>query len=155
MRGLIGLRGMQFKIITPVQQSVADVYKQFDKSLLMKLTPPGMKVALKRYDEPTVPGSMVIIETKMLGIIKQQWENEITEVQESEDSSYFVDEGRKLPFPLKTWRHKHLIRKGNGCTEIVDDVSYSAGWLTWLIHPIVWLQFAWRKPQYRKFFGKA
>ncbi len=146
---------MQFKIITQVQGSVKEVYEQFDKDLLLKLTPPAMKVHLIRYDEPTRPGAIVQIETKILGIIKQYWLNEITEVVETDNESYFVDEGIKLPFPLKFWRHKHLIRKGDSCTEIVDDIQYSAGFLTWLLHPVVWLQFAWRKPQYRKIFGKA
>ncbi len=146
---------MQFKIVTPVQGSVKEVYDQFNKELLVKLTPPGMKVRLLRYDEPTVPGAIVQIETKMLGIIKQQWLNKITEVVETDQESFFVDEGVELPFPLKSWRHKHLIRKGESHTEIVDDIQYSAGLLTWLLHPIVWLQFAWRKPQYKKVFGKV
>ena len=146
---------MQFKITTPVQGSVPEVYRQFNKSLLLKLVPPGMKLKLLRYDEPTRPGSMVHIETKLLGIIKQEWLNEITEVVEEDQESFFVDEGRKLPFPLKSWRHKHQITQANGHVEIVDDVTYTAGLLTFLMYPVVWLQFAWRKPQYRKMFGKA
>lgn len=145
---------MKFKLITPVKGSVKEVFRQFDKDLLLKLTPPGMKIRLIRYDEPTEPGAMVQIEAKMMGIVKQEWLNEITEVVEEDDQAFFVDEGIELPFPLKSWKHKHLIRKGPTEVEIVDDIEYSAGWLTWLIHPIIWLQFAWRKPQYRKIFGK-
>lgn len=114
-----------------------------------------MQIRLIRYDEPTRPGAVLQIESKMMGFIKQQWLNEITEVVEEDEESFFVDEGRTLPFPLKAWRHKHLIRKSGTHVEIVDDITYSAGWLTWLIHPVVWLQFAWRKPQYRKLFGKV
>ena len=114
-----------------------------------------MKLNLVRYDEPTQPGSLVEIEARVFGGIKQHWLTEITEMVVNDDESYFVDEGRTLPFPLKAWRHKHQIRKKDNHVEIVDDVNYSAGWLTWLFRPVIWMQFAWRRPQYRKFFGKV
>ena len=151
---------MKFNLVTQVAGNHREVFRRFDKELLLKLTPPGMKAELKRYDEPTAVGSVVELNVTMLGLIKQEWENDITDYEENDAECYFVDEGRKLPWPLKSWRHKHLIRKaktdaGMECVEIVDDIEYTAGGWTPFIHPVVWLQFAYRKPLYRKFFGKA
>lgn len=151
---------MKFKLVTKVGGKYREVFQQFDKELLLKLTPPGMQAELKRYDEPTAVGSVVELKVTIFGLIKQEWENDITAYEENDRECYFVDEGRVLPWPLKSWRHKHLVRKavgedGSECVEIVDDIAYSAGGWTALIHPVVWMQFAYRKPLYRKFFGKV
>lgn len=151
---------MNFTIITPVAGDHRKVFDQFNSGLLKALTPPGMKMKVLRYDEPHEPGSMVELQATLYGVVKQIWKNEITEVEHEQDRSWFTDEGRKLPWPLKSWRHKHIVRSGSTpdgepCAEIVDDITYSAGWLTPLFHPIIYLQFAYRKPQYRKIFGKV
>lgn len=145
---------MKLLLRIKVEQEHKAVFAQFDKTLLQSLTPPGMKVNLVQFDEPTRVGGVVHIKVTMFGIIKQEWFNRITELEEGEKESFFVDEGERLPKMLKTWRHKHLVREVDGQTEIVDDIHYSSGWLLldWLLYPVMWGQFAFRKPKYRKFF---
>lgn len=149
---------MKFELVTRVRGDFREVFKQFDKELLLKLTPPGMQATLKRYDEPPAVGNLVELEVKMWGLMRQEWRNEITELVENDAECFFVDEGLAMPWPLKYWRHKHLIRNvrlenGEEGAEVVDQIEYKAGWMGALIYPVVWAQFAWRKPQYRKFFG--
>ena len=141
------------QLVTQVDGTVSSVFERFDRKLLETLVPPGMSFKLKRYDEPVKPGSMVEVETKVFGLIPQFWRTEITEWVESGEESFFTDEGLKLPFPLKQWKHRHIVRKASEGVEIVDDVEFSAGWLSWLMYPAIWLQFAWRKPKYRKYFA--
>ena len=149
---------MHFVLVTQVAEDHHKVFEQFDSRLLKALSPPGMKMKVIRYDEPHEPGSIVELEATLYGLIKQHWKNEITEVEHREEANWFVDKGLKLPWPVKSWQHKHLIRAattedGRPCTEIVDDITYDAGWITRLVHPVIWFQFAYRKPQYRKLFG--
>ena len=150
---------MKFTIRTQVKGPYRSVFDRFNSGLLTALTPPGMKMKVLRYDEPHEPGSMVELEATMYGFIKQLWKNEITEVEHAEGKSWFVDEGRKLPWPVKKWRHKHIVQAakdehGEPCAEIVDDIYYDAGWITFLVHPVIWAQFAYRKPVYKRIFGK-
>lgn len=150
---------MKIELSTLVKGDYRKVFGRFNKELLQQLEPPGMSVKLIRYDEPTIPGAQIHIQTSVLGLIKQSWEVVIAELEENPGESFFVDHGKSLPFPLKQWRHKHIVRdagqseSGEPLTEIVDDITYSAGWLTPLMLPIVWGQFAWRRPRYRKIFG--
>ena len=143
---------MKMQLITEVNGSVAAVFARMDRHLLESLAPPGMSLQLKRFDEPTRPGSLVEIQTKVLGILPQFWRTEITEFQAGTTESFFTDEGRILPFPMTRWKHRHIVRTGNQSTEIVDEVEFSAGWLSWLMYPVIWLQFAWRQPRYKSYF---
>ena len=47
-----------------------------------------------------------------------------------------------------------MVKSGDG-TEIVDDITYKTPtWLTdYLLYPVMWLQFAARKPVYRRVFS--
>lgn len=151
---------MKFTLVTKVAGKHRDIFRRFNKDLLLQLSPPGTSVSLVRYDEPTAIGGIVELKVKLWGLVKQEWRNEISDYEENDAECFFVDKGLSVPWPLKSWRHKHLIRKaetegGLECTEIVDDIEYSAGWLTPFIHPVIWAQFAWRRPQYRKIFGEV
>ncbi|MEM7039316.1 MAG: hypothetical protein AAF570_20245 [Bacteroidota bacterium] len=147
---------MRFQISTKVKGQTREVFAAFDKSLLSRLVPPGMRLKLIQFDEPTRVGGVVHIEVTMFGLIKQEWYNEITEYQEGDAECWFVDEGVRLPKMLKYWRHKHLIRAAGEGVEIVDDVTYEGRWkvLGWLLYLPIRLQFVMRKPTYRKVFGK-
>lgn len=145
---------MKFQLRTVVPGNPKAVFERFDRELLVLLSPPGMKLDLRRFDHPPLVGGRVQIEVKMLGLVKHYWDNAFTEYHVSESECYFVDEGLKMPFPIKYWRHKHLIIQHESGSEIVDDISYKTGFFLsdWLLFPIVWLQFLYRKPIYRKFF---
>ena len=134
--------------------SVREVFAGFTEELFVRLSPKLPPARLLRYDGNEV-GDFVIIE---LGIppLTQEWVSEITAHETGERESYFVDEGRALPFPLKVWRHRHVVRAvGEGRVAIVEDITYSAGGrlANALMRPILLQQFRARGPAYRAVFG--
>ncbi|MCB0293062.1 MAG: hypothetical protein KDH97_22605, partial [Calditrichaeota bacterium] len=88
---------------------------------------------------------------------KEIWISVITELVETEDEIYFVDEGRQLPFMFRSWRHWHrLIRQGEQ-TLIVDDITYQGRikLLDYLLYPVLKLQFLYRRPVYRRWLDNG
>lgn len=148
---------MKMTLRTAVRGDHASVFAQFDKNLLHHLTPPGMKLEFLRFDEPTEVGSIVHINMRMWGIIKQEWYMHIVDFVEEEDRSWFTDEGIRLPGFLKSWQHRHLVEQEGDHSVIVDEINYSGqnGLLSYLLYPVIWMQFVLRKPYYRRYFGKA
>lgn len=143
---------MQILIETEVNTNFESVFAAFDEQLFMALNPPIMPVKLRRFDG-CQKGDLVQIELP-IGL----WESLITENGESDSEIYFIDEGRKLPFPLKKWRHQHRIqRTGENTSLIIDKIDFSTNFapLDWLMYPVLYLQFLYRKPVYRKRFGKT
>lgn len=146
---------MRFLIPTLVKGNYKTVFSGFDHGLLLKLTPPGMRLELVSADAPDKPGGRIHIKVKVLGLIRQEWVNEFSRYELRDDECHFVDEGRTMPFPFKRWRHDHRVLKEGDNAKIVDDVTYSSGLLIldWLLFPVVWFQFRYRRPIYRKHFG--
>jgi ligand-binding SRPBCC domain-containing protein len=143
---------MKINISTPVQQDYLSVKKGFNESLFLKLNPPFPPVKLLRFDGSS-KGDTVILELNFL-LFKQQWVSDITADHTDELEFYFIDEGRKLPFFLKEWRHKHRIINAGTCSIIKDEIEFKApaGILTLLLYPVLYLQFLYRKPIYKKIF---
>ena len=147
---------MRFQITTRVQGTPKTVFQHFDQRLFDQLTPPGMKVHLIRFDPPTVGvGGIVHVKLTALGIIRQEWYTTFTEYSTSEDLCYFVDQGQKLPPMMKSWQHRHIIRKTATGSEIIDDVTFQGRnpLMSLLLYPIIYLQFRYRKPIYRRYFA--
>lgn len=145
---------MHVKITTQVNQDYVSVMQGFTKTLFMKLNPPFPPVKLLRFDG-CKKGDVVLLELNFI-FFKQRWESLIVEDDLTDEEFYFIDEGKKLPFFLKYWRHRHrhrILKRGNH-TEIVDDITFlSPFWVTdFLLYPVLWLQFWYRKPIYKKYF---
>ncbi len=140
---------MNLIITTPVTSSHSDVFKSFDEKLFVALKPPLLPMNLLRFDGCEI-GDQVHID---LGF--KIWISLITERVESLEESFFVDEGSQLPFPLRAWRHQHLIKKNGDHTLIIDNINFSSGFslLDYAIYPFLYFMFWLRKPVYRKFFG--
>lgn len=145
---------MKIIISTYVTQAYEKVTEGFGRELLTALNPPFPPVKLLRYDG-NKRGDEVYLQLNFL-LFKQVWKSRITEDYKDEGKSYFIDEGIKLPFFLSHWRHKHLIIKKDGGTIITDDISFRTPFfvLDLLIFPIMYLQFLYRKPIYKKYFRK-
>ena len=142
---------------TLVQGKPSAIMARFDKSLFEHLTPPGAGVKLLRFDGSKKGDQVHIQMSLMLGLIKQNWFAQITEDGENESSSWFVDEGTKLPFFLSKWRHRHVAEAaGPDSSYIIDDIHFRAPLMILdpFLYPVMWLQFAWRRPVYRKIFGR-
>jgi ligand-binding SRPBCC domain-containing protein len=149
---------MRLQIKTSVQGNHVEVFKRFDHSLLLQLTPPGMRMELLHFEEPHLPGSCIRIRVTILGLIRQNWENVFSDYDIGPAECHFVDTGRKMPFPMRRWRHDHrVIADGADRAIINDDVTFETGFLLtdWLLRPIMWLQFRYRRPIYRRLFGRG
>lgn len=143
---------MKLSIATKVKKPYKEVFNLFTKELFVKLSPPFPSVRLLRFDGSSKQDK-VIVELNFF-LFKQLWESVITEKNEDENEIYFVDEGVKLPFFLKKWRHKHRIIRDGDATQIIDDIEFETPFKPFdmLFYPIMYLQFWYRKPIYRKVF---
>lgn len=86
-------------------------------------------------------------------MFKQLWISRITSDFRSDYEIFFVDQGVKLPPPLKNWKHIHRLEKIDELnTYVVDDIEYSCGnkALDLLIYPALYLMFLYRKPIYKR-----
>jgi ligand-binding SRPBCC domain-containing protein len=125
----------------------------FDRQLFLLLNPPFPPFSLLRFDG-CHRGDIVEVELNFL-FFRQVWKSEIVDQQMGAEEISFVDEGRQLPFFLKYWRHRHRILRWGNQSEIVDDISYRSPFLLfdYLLYPVMYLQFAYRRPIYRKVFA--
>lgn len=144
---------MKLSITTNVTKPYKDVFRFFTKELFIKLSPPFPKVKLLRFDG-SEKQDKVIVELDFF-LFKQEWESIITEKSETKEEIYFIDEGVKLPFFLKKWKHIHRIMKDGDKTNIVDDIEFETPFRPFdiLFYPILYFQFAYRRPIYQKVFG--
>lgn len=146
---------MHLILKTRVRQPLPAVWTGFDRALFDQLSPPFPPVDVVRFDGCRA-GDVVHLRLNFL-LFRQDWISLITSQQAGPDEIYFVDEGTRLPFFLTYWQHRHrLLRDPAGGTVIVDDVMFrTPSWLTdYLMYPLLWLQFAYRKPIYRRVFKK-
>ena len=145
---------MQITTITTVQQPYLKVKEGFNETLFRKLNPPFPKVNLKQFDG-CQKGDVVAMELEFF-LFQDRWESHITADDTTDAYFFFQDEGRQLPFFLKSWRHRHWVKKLNeNSSQIVDDIHYSTGnFLTDLLfYPIMKAQFLYRQPVYKKRFS--
>lgn len=145
---------MRLFLSTPVSGHHTSIMSRFDRSLFQQLTPPGAQVDLVRFDGSTT-GDTVHLRLKMPFMPAQDWISEIVEHGSTAQESWFVDQGTTLPWFLTYWRHRHVVKQSGDHSEIIDDIEFQGP--TWLpdvlMYPILWAQFAWRKPIYRQIFG--
>lgn len=143
---------MIIRLQTIVEEHLPKVWERFDLDLLKTLSPPFPPVKVLRYDG-NLTGDTVSFELNVLGL-KQRWTSAITDHQIQEDQCYFVDEGTELPFFLKKWRHVHRMERRPNGTLIDDHIEFSTPFFLfdYLMYPVLWAQFAYRKPIYRRYF---
>lgn len=145
---------MTITIRTPVDQPLDQVWAGFNRTLFDRLSPPFPPVRVLRFDG-CLTGDVVSLELNFL-LFKQTWTSDIIDQQTTSDEIYFVDQGVKLPFFLRAWHHKHrLIRQGSG-TVIADEITYQTPnrLFDYLMYPLMWAQFVYRKPIYRQTFSR-
>ncbi|MEQ8685601.1 MAG: hypothetical protein RIE86_09915 [Imperialibacter sp.] len=146
---------MKIKIRTRVKADLQTVREGFTEKLFLKLNPPFPPVKLLRFDG-CKRGDKVELELNFI-LFKQTWESLITHDLSNETVFSFVDEGVRLPFFLKSWKHHHINEAiENGGASITDEIEFTTPTLltSLLFYPVLYLQFLYRKPIYRKVFGK-
>ncbi|OIN56589.1 SRPBCC family protein [Arsenicibacter rosenii] len=144
---------MKLILRTQVARPLPEVWAGFDRTLFDKLSPPFPPVDVIRFDG-CLTGDQVQLELNFL-LFKQRWDSLIVDQQSTPDEIFFIDEGTRLPFFLRYWRHRHrLVRSGNG-TVIIDDITFRtpSRFTDFLMLPILWLQFLYRKPVYKHVFN--
>jgi ligand-binding SRPBCC domain-containing protein len=147
---------MKIYLPTLVKGNYKSLIEKFDSNLFQSLAPPLATVKLLQFDG-SKKGDIVHVQISLAGLFPQEWISEITENEVTEKEAWFTDEGIKLPFFLAAWKHKHLLQNLGENTQIVEDIEFKTPffWLDYLMYPILYLQFAARKPIYQKLFGKA
>lgn len=141
---------MRIVLKSKVDCPLKKVHENFDEELFKYLLPPGAK--LMHYGGSKT-GDIVHLKLPLAGT----WKSEITDHGELEGEFYFVDEGVKLPFPLKRWKHRHILQKNGEQTIVVDNMEFSTGFIISdaLVYPFLYMAFAPRKRQYKKYFSKV
>lgn len=145
---------MEIRIKTHVKPDFETVFSRFDLTLFKQLSPPFPKTNVLRFDG-CKSGNIVSLELDFL-IFKQKWESLITYFNRTEKEVVFIDTGSILPFFLKKWEHRHLIVSSKqGGSIIIDHIFFTSGFFLfdWVLFPVLYKQFADRKPIYRQYFG--
>ena len=138
-------------IRTKLKNSIyKNIYSKFNADLFLKLAPPFPKVSLLRFDG-CIKNDIVKIKLHF-PFFSQVWESEIIENGEEYQCIWFVDKGTKLPFFISKWKHLHQIKQHQNDVIITDDIQfYCHNWLlTIIIYPVIYLQFLYRIPIYKK-----
>jgi ligand-binding SRPBCC domain-containing protein len=145
---------MKLKIQTSVEKNYLQVWEEFTEDLFNQLSPPFPPVKVIQFDG-CHKGDTVELELNFL-LFKQRWRSLITDLQSTNTEIFFLDEGVKLPFFLTFWKHRHRIIKNGDSTIIADEIEFKTPTLltNYLFYPLLWLQFAYRKPIYQKVFRK-
>ena len=130
-----------------VSGELTAIYKHFDADLFRYLLPPGAQLIEFGGSKQ---GDIVHLKLPIAG----DWISEITENGVSAETCYFIDEGRKLPFPLKEWRHKHILHRQGNNTIVEDNMNFSTGNIITdiLFYPVLFLSFFPRVWQYNRYF---
>jgi ligand-binding SRPBCC domain-containing protein len=144
---------------TTVDRPLAEVWAGFDLQLFDRLSPPFPPVSVVRFDG-CLRGDVVRLRLNFL-LFQQDWTSLIVDQQTTADEIFFVDEGTQLPFFLRAWQHRHRLLARTGPagqpqTVIIDDITFQTpNPLTdWLFYPLLWGQFAYRQPIYRRYFNR-
>jgi ligand-binding SRPBCC domain-containing protein len=146
---------MKFSISTKVDRNYEEVFDAFGKKeLFLKVSPPYIKFNLLRFDG-SKENDQIHMELLFPGS-KQLWISKVTKVGKTGDELYFIDEGMKLPFFLKSWEHKHRVVKNENGAEIIDEINFKTPSvvLDYLLYPVLYKQFNYRKTAYQNYFNK-
>ncbi|MEN0004196.1 MAG: hypothetical protein AAF798_08635 [Bacteroidota bacterium] len=144
---------MRIVIKSPVKGNYREVMERFDRDLFEALAPPFPKIEIVEFTG-SKKGDRVHI--RFLGPISAEWVSVITEDGVDDKAAYFVDEGKELPFPLRYWRHRHIVEKvDEDSSIIIDDITFEGPntLVSWLMYPGIFMQFYPRKRVYRRYFG--
>jgi ligand-binding SRPBCC domain-containing protein len=141
---------MNITLRSKVNAELTAVYNRFDADLFRYLLPPGAQLIAFGGSKK---GDIVHLKLPLAG----EWISEITEDGSSENMCYFIDEGRTLPFPLKKWRHKHILHRSEKSTIIEDNMTFSTGnvILDVIFYPVLLLSFLPRIWQYKRYLKRA
>jgi ligand-binding SRPBCC domain-containing protein len=143
---------VKIQIRTKVEASLQKVKAGFTEDLFLSINPPFPTVRLLQFDGCKA-GDKVVLELNFI-FFKQQWISNIVSDFADDTTWSFIDIGTKLPFFLRTWNHHHSVEKAASGSIIIDDITFSTGMMVTdiLMYPILYGQFLYRMPIYKKRF---
>lgn len=140
------------QLTTSVAASYAKVRRNFDRSFFQFLAPPWVTQRLLRFDGQQV-GHEVHLEITFPQRI--EWISQIVFNEEVGEHWTFIDVGKKLPWFIASWHHRHqVIGVSEGESLIKDDieVSFSSPVTAVIYYPGIWATMMYRKYAYPYFF---
>jgi ligand-binding SRPBCC domain-containing protein len=143
---------MNVTLQSKVTGNYQEVMSAFDRKLFEALKPPVGEMEIVSF---TGSKSGDKVHLRFLKPFMAEWISDIVEDGETEKEAWFVDVGTTLPWPLKTWRHKHIVKKLDEQTSlIVDDMTFTGKnkLLSLLLVPGIFLAFYPRKMVYKRYF---
>ncbi len=143
---------MKFTIKTPVKGNYKEVMSAFDLELFEFLKPKGAKMEVVKFTGSETGDEVHI---RFSSPIKADWISQIIDHGEDENEAYFLDEGTLLPWPLKKWKHRHVVKKAREEMSIIEDqIEYQSSniFLDLLIRPVMYMSFYARRKQYKNYF---
>lgn len=144
---------MRFQIKASVRGNYRDIMNRFDRQLFEYLLPKGVGLELVEFGG-SEKGARVHIQCH--APISATWISDIVEDGMNDSEAWFIDKGTTLPFGLRYWHHRHVVRKVSETESlIIDDITYRFGnsLLTFLMFPAVYFGFLPRQRQYKRYFG--
>lgn len=142
---------MKINLKSKVRGNYKDVFQAFDKNLFEYLLPPGAKVI--QFDG-SKKGDLVYLSFSFPP--NTEWISEIVEDSCSDELCYFIDIGKKLPFGITFWRHKHIVHNQGDSSVIEDDIEFRTKNKVQesILYPLLYLSFLPRVAQYKSYFNK-
>ncbi len=143
---------MNLVLKTPVSGNYKKVMAAFDRRLFEALKPPVGKMVIKEFTG-SQKGDKVHIQ--FLSPVKAEWISDIVEDEVTDQRAWFVDVGVKLPWPLATWTHRHIVERVDDQNSIIiDDITFTGSnfILSLLLYPAIFLGFYPRKKIYKDYF---
>jgi ligand-binding SRPBCC domain-containing protein len=145
---------MNLKLSAEVKGNYKAVMAGFDRDLFEALKPPVGEMEIVEFTG-SKKGDKVHL--RFIKPFKAEWISDITDDGSTEKKAWFVDEGTTLPWPLKSWTHRHVVEKIDETnSRIVDDMTFTGRnfLVTLLLYPALFVAFYPRKKIYRKYFEK-
>ncbi|MEZ5009526.1 MAG: hypothetical protein R2753_15380 [Chitinophagales bacterium] len=145
---------MNLILKAPVKGNYKEVMAAFDRQLFEALKPQYGKMEIVEFTGSRKGDK---VHMKFISPVKAEWISDIVEDDMNEDRAWFVDVGTKLPWPLATWTHRHIIEKVDDKNSmIIDDITFTCSnfILTTLLYPAIFMVFYPRKKIYQDYFEK-
>ena len=143
---------MNIVLKSVVKGNYQKVITAFDLSLFEALKPPVGKMEILEFTG-SKKGDKVHL--RFLKPVKAEWISDIVEDGVTEYKAWFVDVGTKLPWPLASWTHRHIVEKIDGNRSmVIDDMTFTGSnyLLTLLLYPAIFIGFYPRKKIYKQYF---
>ncbi|MCB0737915.1 MAG: hypothetical protein KDC92_10410 [Bacteroidetes bacterium] len=143
---------MNITLRTKVNGHYMKVMQGFDRNLFEALAPPFPKFSVEAFTGSETGDK---VDVKFGWPLNSHWKSDITSHGQNEQETWFVDEGTEMPFGLKKWHHRHVVKKISETeSEIIDDMTFKAGnrLASLLLYVPLLFAFLPRKGKYKRYF---